>query len=102
MRGGQSHAHPAADQHHHDLRCAGLLGQKFGVAGKRNTRIVDDALVHGGGRHAGELAALATLQGTAQCGQHIAAICGIQHARPGRYHQRDMDHRQCAGPIRDG
>ncbi len=35
-----------AGQHHHDARRSGALGQVFGVAGKRNARVVDDALLH--------------------------------------------------------
>ena len=61
VRCRQRDTHSAAAQHHYYLRGMCLLGEKFGVSGKGNARIVDDALVHRRGDHAGEFAGQATL-----------------------------------------
>jgi hypothetical protein len=41
----------AAHEHHHDVVGARLLGEEFGVSGKRDPGVVDHALLHRGGHH---------------------------------------------------
>ena len=92
----QRHAHAATGQHHHHQRCMRLFGEEFGVSGKGNARIIDDALVHGCGDHAGEFAGQAALYCTAQGFQHIRGIGGIELSGLRGMRQGNMQHAQLA------
>ena len=100
MRGGERDAQAAADQHHHDRRAAGLLGEIFGVAGEGDAGVVDHALLHRRGHHGGELALEAAADGAVENRQHIASVCRIEPAGNRRTRERHVLDARTAGEER--
>jgi hypothetical protein len=96
MRRRQRHPHAAADQHHHHLRCRGALGDEFGVAGKRNTGIIDHALVHRRRHHRPKLSVAAAVDRQRQRAQHVAAVVRIELPCSHRRRERCVQHAQRA------
>ena len=90
----QRHAQTAADEHHHDSLCAAMLGQIFGVAGKRKTGIVDDALVHRRGDDGVIRAVQAAGEGDVEQGQYVGAVTGVEFARRDGSGDRNVVHMQ--------
>ena len=84
--GGQGHAQTASGQHHYHLLGVAFGGQVFGVAAKRHSGIVDNALVYRRGNHGGKFT-----------GRHacISRIKQIQHIRRIGRRQLPRHHRRC-------
>ncbi len=63
MRGGERHAQVGGDEHHHGQRRSRALGDVFGMAGKGDTRLVDQAFLHRRSHHGAEFAGKAAIDG---------------------------------------
>ena len=95
--GGQRHAQAAAGEHHHHLAGAAFFGQVFGVAGKRNAGIVENAFVQRRGHQRGKFARLHALIGAVEQLQHIRRVFCAQAAGFARRAQGNMQHFEHAG-----
>ena len=80
MGGGQRHPQAGREQHHHYLRGMGKFGEKFGVSGKWNARVVDDCFIDGAGDHGGAHSVLTGARSDAQAVEDIGGIGGIEPA----------------------
>jgi hypothetical protein len=92
MRGGERDAQAAAHEHHHHVDTARLLGEVFRVAGKRNSRVVDDALLHRRRDHRGIFAGEAAPHRAIEQREDVAAIGGVELSGPRRPGERNVLH----------
>ena len=97
MGGGQSHAQAAAGQHHHHLTGAAFFGQVFGVAGKGDAGIVENAFIQRRSHQRGKFARVHALIGAVEQLQHIRRIFYAQTAGFAGRGQGDVQHFQHAG-----
>ena len=79
VRGGERHAQAAAQASIiTTCVCARLLGKEFGVAGKGDAGVVDDALLHRRGDHGVVFAREAASEREVEHREHIAAVAGVE------------------------
>ena len=97
MGGGQGNPKTACDQQHQHVSRAAPVAQKLGMPGERDTRLVDDRLLHRTGDQRLESALQAAVHGAVQGGDDGGRVGRIQRARLNGFGQRHRIDVQATG-----
>jgi hypothetical protein len=95
MRGSERHAQRGGSQQHHGL-CPAARGEKLGVTGEGDARVVQDPLVDGAGHQGVEAAEEAPVASGGQGSDDIRAVTYVQPSGYDWRAQGDRQHPQCA------